>query len=104
MKMRIKKGDKVKILSGKDRGKNGKVLEVFPRQAKVLVENLNVAKKHLRPRKEGEKGKRVEVAMPISVSKVMLICPHCGKSTRIAYKLEGESKLRVCKKCGKEID
>ena len=103
MKMRIKKGDKVKMLSGKDRGKSGKVLEVFPRSGKVIVENLNMVKKHLRPTKEGEKGKRVEVAMPVSVSKVMIICSHCGKATRIGYKLEGKKKFRICKKCGKEI-
>ncbi len=101
--MKIKKGDKVKILSGKDRGKKGKVIEVLPRQGKLIVENLNLAKKHLRPQKEGEKGKRVEVAIPLPASKVMLICPNCGKPTRIGYKIEGKKKFRICKKCHKEI-
>jgi len=102
--MKIRKDDKVIILSGKDKGKKGKVLKAIPRDGRVIVENVNIVKKHQRPKKQGEKGQRIEVASPIDVSKVMLICPKCGKNTRVGYKvLENKEKVRVCKKCGQEI-
>ena len=102
--MKIKKDDKVIILSGKDKGKKGKVLKAIPRDSKVIVESVNIVKKHQRPKKQGEKGQKIEVASPIDVSKVMLICPKCGKDTRVGYKiLENKEKVRVCKKCGQEI-
>jgi large subunit ribosomal protein L24 len=102
--MKIRKGDQVQILSGKDRGKKGKVLYSYPKKGKVVVEGMNLAKRHRRPRKEGEKGQRVEVPSPIDVSNLMLICPRCGKGTRIGYKIENEKKFRLCKKCQAEID
>ena len=102
--MKIKKGDQVKIISGKDRGKRGKVLSVFVSKRKLLVEGLNVVKRHRRPRKEGEKGQRVEVPAPIDISNVMLICPNCGKPARIGYKIENNSKFRICRKCKGEIN
>ncbi len=101
--MRIKKDDKVRIISGKDSGKEGKVLRVLREERKVVVDGLNIVKKHIRPRKEGEKGERVEIPAPIDVSNVMLICPSCSKPTRVAYVIKEEIKNRVCKKCGKEI-
>lgn len=101
--MRIKKSDKVKIIHGKDSGKEGKVLRVFKNEGKVVVEGANIAKKHARPKKEGQKGQRVEVAMPIDASNVMLVCPHCGKATRVGYKATDGKKSRICKKCEKEI-
>lgn len=106
--MNIKKGDNVIMLSGKDRGKKGKVLFVFPNEQKVVVESLNTIKRHLRPRKEGQKGQIVSKERPVSASAVMLICPRCGKPTRVGHKVEAlagqaKSKARVCKKCGGEI-
>jgi len=101
--MKIKKGDNVKIISGKDRGKTGKVLRVFPEAGKALVEGLNLVKKHVRPRKQGEKGQRVSVPAAIDISSIMLICPKCSKSSRVGYKMSGKDKFRICKKCGSEI-
>ena len=99
---KLKKGDKVKILGGKDRDKNGKVLKVFPADRKALVEGINLVKKHIRPRREGEKGQRVEIPAKINLSKLMLVCPKCGKATRVGFKT-GDNKVRVCKKCQSEI-
>lgn len=101
--MRIKKGDQIQIISGKDRGKRGKVLRVIIGDNKIVAEKLNIMKKHVRPRKEGEKGQRVEIPAAIDVSNAMLVCPNCGKLTRIKYKTEGTKKIRVCKKCNKDL-
>ena len=101
--MNIKKDDKVIVLSGKDKGKEGKVLIANPKAAKVVVEGVNIATKHQKPRKQGEEGGIIKVETPIYVSKVQLVCPKCGKATRVAHKLEGDKKVRVCKKCGAEI-
>jgi large subunit ribosomal protein L24 len=101
--MKIKKGDTVLVISGKWRGKTGKVLRAFPREFKVLVEGVNIVKKHQKPKRAGEKGQIVEIPKPIPVSKVKLICPSCKKATRVGYKIEGDKKFRVCKKCGQKI-
>ena len=102
--MKIKKGDTVLIISGKDRGKKGKVLEVLSREGKNLVEGVNLMKKHQKPKKTGEKGQIIQLPKPIDVSNVKLICLKCGKPTRIGYKLaEAKKKYRICKKCGQEI-
>jgi len=103
--MKIKSGDKVYIQTGDDKGQQGQVKNVYPDQGKVLVEGVNMKKKHVKPKKEGEKGQIVEVAHPIEVSNVQLVCPHCGQPTRLEYHREksGE-KHRRCKKCGKIID
>jgi large subunit ribosomal protein L24 len=101
--MKIKRNDQVKMLSGKDRGKTGKVLHVFPADEKVVVEGLNIVKKHKRPRKEGEKGQRVEIPRRVNISTVALICPKCAKATRVGYKKMENHKFRICKKCGGEI-
>ena len=102
--MKIKKDDTVLIISGKDRGKKGKVLRAFPKKHKVLVEGVNIRKKHVRPRREGEKGQIVEIPTPIDVSNVKLICPKCKKATRVGYKIINQIKYRICKKCGQEIN
>ena len=101
--MNIKKDDKVVVLSGKDKGKQGKVLVAEPKAGKVIVEGVNAASKHQKPRKQGEEGGIIKVETPIYVSKVQLVCPKCGKPTRVAHKLDGGKKSRVCKKCGAEI-
>src|SRR3989338_2444650 len=101
--MKIKKGDQVLITSGKDRGKTGKVLNAFPGESKLLLEGLNLRKKHAKPKKQGEKGQVVEVPAPLSVSNVKLICPKCGKPERIGYKIIEKKKYRICKKCEQEI-
>ena len=101
--MKIKKDDKVVVLSGKDKGKQGKVLIADPKGLKVVVEGVNVATKHQKPHKQGEEGGIIKVETPIYVSKVQLVCPKCGKGTRAAYKLDGDKKVRVCKHCGAEI-
>jgi len=90
-------------LSGKDRGKTGKVLRVFPGEGKIIVEGLNIVKKHRKPRKEGEKGQRVEIPRKVVGSAVALICPKCGKATRVGYKKVEDHKFRICKKCQGEI-
>jgi len=103
--MKIKTGDKVKIIAGKDKGKTGKVLQVFLSKKTVSVEGRNLLIKHLRPRKEGEKGQRIEFPAPLNISNLMLICPKCGKDVRVGYKiLENKKKVRICKKCEQPID
>ena len=101
--MKIKKGDQVKIILGKDNGKTGKVLRVFSIDEKILVEGLNLVKKHIRPRKEGEKGQRLELPAKINISNVMLVCPKCGKSTRVGLKKTIDKNVRICKKCNSEV-
>jgi len=101
--MRIRAGDNVKVISGKDRGKRGRVERALPREGKVVVSGVGVVKKHVKPRAGGEGG-IVERSLPIDVSNVMLICPHCEKATRVGFKLEEGKKWRICKKCGAVID
>ena len=101
--MKIKKGDTVLIISGKDRGRKGKILKSLPKEQRVLIEGINLKKKHVRPKREGEKGQIIQVPAPIPASKVKLICAKCQKTTRIGYKIIGEKKHRICKKCGGEI-
>ncbi|HLM84091.1 MAG TPA: 50S ribosomal protein L24 [Candidatus Bathyarchaeia archaeon] len=101
--MKIKKGDNVKMLSGKDRGKTGKVSYVLPRAGKAIVDGLNLVKKHIRPKKQGEKGQRVSVPASVDFSNLMLVCPKCSKPSRVGYKVTEKSKFRICKKCGSEI-
>lgn len=97
--MKIKKNDKVKILTGKDRGKTGKVLRVYREKRRVLIEGINVLMKHKRPTKKGEKGEIVHLPRSIDVSNAMLVCQTCNQATRVGYKLSGDKKLRYCKKC-----
>jgi large subunit ribosomal protein L24 len=98
-KLKIKKGDTVKMLKGKDRGKTGKVLEVRPKEMKVVVEGLNLVKKHKRFRTQGMKGEIVSLPRAVPIANVMLVCPSCGDPTRVGIlRLEGR-RFRVCKKC-----
>ncbi len=101
--MKIKKDDKVIVLSGKDKGKQGKVLSADPKAMKVVVEGVNVATKHQKPMKQGQEGGIIKVETPIYASKVQLVCPKCDKGTRVGYKLVDGKKVRVCKHCGAEI-
>ena len=102
--MSIRKDDTVIVLSGKDKGKKGKVLTVMPKDGKVIVEKVNVVSRHQKPRKQGEEGGIIKREAPIYACKVMLVCPKCDKPTRPAHKtLADGKKVRVCKKCGAEI-
>ena len=101
--MNIKKDDKVVVLSGKDKGKQGKVLVSDPQAMKVIVEGVMVATVHQKPRRQGEEGGIFKVETPIYASKVQLVCPKCGKATRVGHKLVDGKKVRVCKKCGAEV-
>ena len=102
-KMHVKKGDKVVVLSGKDKGKQGKVLEVMPKERKVVVEKINMVSRHTRPRKQGEEGGIIQKEAPLYACKVMRVCPKCDKPTRAASKIVDGKKVRVCKHCGAEI-
>lgn len=101
--MKIKKGDQILVISGKDRGKRGKVLEVFLKEGRLMVEGVGLRKKHVKPKKSGEKGQIVEVPSSISVSNAELVCPKCGKPTRVGHKITENKKYRICKKCNSEI-
>ena len=101
--MNIKKDDKVIVLSGKDKGKQGKILAADPKGMKVTVEGVNVATKHQKPQRQGQDGGIIKVETPIYASKVQLVCPKCDKGTRVGYKLVDGKKVRVCKHCGAEI-
>ncbi len=98
--MKFKKGDQVKIIAGNEKGKQGKILAVFPVDQAVVVEGVNMKKKHMRPRQQGKKGEMVRIPAPFPASRIMRVCTACGAVTRIAYHTEGNVKTRVCKKCG----
>jgi len=102
--MKIKKGDQVQVIAGKDRGKRGAVTRVFPESDKIIVDGVNIGKRHRKPKSAGEKGERVELAMPIHVSNVMIVDAETGKPTRIGYRLNGTEKVRVSKKTGKDLN
>ena len=97
--MKIKKGDNVVVISGKDRGKKGKVLTVLPKEGKLAVEGVNMRKKHMRAKQSGQKGQIVQAPRLFSASAVMLVCAKCAKGVRVGYKAEGEKKMRICKRC-----
>ena len=102
-KLHVKKGDTVLVISGDDRGKKGKVLEVSPKEGKIIVEGLNMVKKHVKPRKMGDQGGIVEAEGAMYDCKVQVVCPHCGKPTRVGGKMfEDGTKSRICAKC-KEV-
>ena len=103
MKLKLKKGDQVKITLGKDRGKKGKIEKVFQSKRQILISGINVYKKHVKPRGEGKPGGIVDISKPLAISKVALICPKCDKPTRVGFKFEGEAKKRICKKCQSPI-
>ena len=101
--MKIKKGDKVRVIKGKDHGRESTVEKVLPKEGKVLVSGLNVYKKAVRPTQQNQKGGIVEITRPLPIENVMLICPKCKKPTRVGYKIEGGKKQRICKKCQGEF-
>jgi len=104
VKLKIKKGDLVEILSGKDKGKQGRVLRVFPSEGKVLVEHVSMVKKHVRPNPQRNvKGGIAEQESRISLSNVMLVCGECGP-VRVGHDTKGDRKVRVCRKCGTTLD
>ena len=98
--MNIKKDDKVIVLSGKDKGKTGKVLGTVPSEAKVVVEGINMVTCHIKPRKQGEEGGITKREAALYASKVQVVCPKCGKPTRVAHEIKDGKKIRMCKHCG----
>ena len=101
--MRIKKGDNVQVLSGNDKGVKGEVLEVSPKANKVVVKGVNVRKKHVKAKKQGEESGILSIECAIPVSKVNVVCPKCGKTTKVGYSIEKDKKVRICKKCGAKL-
>lgn len=101
--MRIHTGDNVKMITGKDRGKTGKVLRAMPDSRQIVIDGLNIRKHHVRPRRAGQKGEIVQFPAPLSISNVQLVCGKCGKQTRVGYQVVGDKKSRICKKCGADI-
>lgn len=101
--MKLKKGDKVKVVTGKDKGKEGKIVRVLVSENKVVVDGLNMMKKHSRPRKANEKGSVIEVSMPINASNVMILDPKSGKPSRIGKKKVGDKVVRIARKSNQEI-
>lgn len=103
MKLKLKKGDLVKVVSGKEKGKQAKILKTIPQSRKVILEGLFLVKKIRRPRKAGEKSEMINLSMPVHVSKLMLVCSYCHKAVRVGYSLQDKEKTRVCKSCGNKI-
>ena len=111
-KLNVKKGDKVVVISGKDKGKEGKILVAYPDKGRVVVEKANMITRHVKPRKQGEPGGRIETEGTIHVSNVKLICPKCNKPTRIGHEIREvevsgkkvKKSVRICKECGAQID
>ena len=104
-KLHVKKGDTVKILSGKDKGKQGKILRAIPAKERVVVEGVNIVKKAQRPTQQNPQGGITTMEAPLNVSNVMLVCPKCNEATRTGKRVnEAGKKVRVCKKCGQDID
>ena len=101
--MKIKKGDKVEVLSGNDKGKTGEVLEVIPKLDKIVVKGINVRKKHVKARKQGEESGIISVECAIPAAIVNVVCPKCGKATKVGYSVEKDEKVRICKKCGAKL-
>ena len=102
-KIHVKTGDTVIVVSGDDKGKTGKVLGTIPSEEKVVVEGINMVTCHIKPRKQGEEGGIVKRESAIYASKVQVVCPKCGKGTRVAMEFKGDKKVRVCKHCGAEL-
>ena len=103
--MKIKKGDTVKVIAGKDKGKEGEVIRALPQRNRVVVEKVNIVKKTMRPNAQNQQGGITSIEAPLHVSNVMLVCPSCKAATRVGFRFTDEGKkVRVCKKCGKDID
>lgn len=102
--MKFKVNDQVKITAGKDKGRDGKIEKIFPKRKEVLVPGINIYKKHVKGQGREQKGGIYELPRPLSFAKIALICPKCKKVTRVGFRLLGSEKVRVCRKCDKEID
>src|SRR5690348_4075443 len=101
--MKLIKNDEVKIVAGKDKGKSGKVEKVFTKEGKVLVEGVNQFKRHVKARVQGQTSEIMTITKPLPIANVQLVCPKCKKLTRVGYKMEKDKKVRICRKCEKEI-
>lgn len=101
--MKLKKGDTIIVTVGKDKGRKGKIDHIFPKDQKVLVPGINIVKKHLKKKDEKNLGGIIDIPKPMNVSKLMLVCPKCGKPTRIGYDMSKQDKIRMCKKCHQKI-
>jgi len=102
-KMNVKKGDTVQVITGKDKGQTGKVISVMPKEGKVVVEKVNMVSRHVKARKQGDESGIIQKEAPMYASKVMLFCPKCNRGVRSGRKVEGDKKVRVCKRCGAQI-
>lgn len=102
--LHVKKDDTVVVISGKDKGKKGKILKSDPTSGRIVVENVNMITRHTKPRRQGEQGGRIKKEGTINASNVMLFCKHCDRPVRTGVRFDGDKKIRVCKKCGKDID
>ena len=103
-KVHVKTGDTVVVINGKNRGKQGKVMQVSPKEGKVIVEGVNMVTKHVKPRQMGEPGGLIKAESALYADKVQLVCPKCGKATRVSHEGTGKDKKRVCKKCGAKFE
>ena len=102
--LKVKKGDTIQVLSGNDKGKKGEVIEVLPKSEKVIVKGINIRKKHVKPRKQGEEGGIISIECAIHMSKISVVCPKCCKPTRVGFEINKDGdKVRICKKCGTKI-
>lgn len=97
--MKLRKGDKVMIRAGRDQGKTGQIVRVMPAEARIVVEGLNIVKRHTKPSNKHPKGGILEIAKPLPAGKVALVCPNCKQAARVGYEVKGEHKERVCRKC-----
>lgn len=101
--MKLKKGDNVQILAGNDKGKTSEILEVLPKENKVIVKDVNIKKKATKPRKAGETGGIISREFPINSSNVAVVCPSCKKAIKVGYKVDGDKKVRICRSCNSEL-
>jgi large subunit ribosomal protein L24 len=101
--MKLKKGDNIKVIRGKDKGKTGKIDKVFPKVGKVLVANVNVYKRHLKARSQSQPSEIVNITKPLTEGSVILVCPKCHKTTRVGYQIQKDVKSRICRRCKSEI-
>jgi len=101
--MKYKKGDQVKVVAGKDKGKTGKILKILTGEDKVLVEGVNQYKRHVKARTQNQKSEIITITKPLPVANVAFVCPKCKKTARVGYAIQGKEKMRMCKQCGKTI-
>lgn len=101
--MKLRVGDEVKVVIGKDKGKTGKIENVLIKKNSVVIPGINMSKRHYKPKKQGEKGGIIDIVKPMEISKIALICPKCKSMTRVGFKFTDEKKARICRKCEQEI-